>query len=74
MNLRLARYLAGSAFHVRTIFPGGGRRIAVLDRTKRWRRSARSMRARGHCDQDVACACRISRDTLDRVSAFGWRF
>ncbi len=74
MEMNLARYLAGSAFHARTLYVGGGRRVQVFDRTKRWRQSARSMRAGGRTDHQIAHALGITRELLDRALAFGWRF
>jgi hypothetical protein len=74
MNIRLERYLSGAPYHARTIYPGGGRRVAVFDRTLRWRSVARAMRAAGHRDSMIACSLGRSRETLDRVLSFSFRF
>lgn len=74
MNLRLERYLSGAAFHARTIYIPGGRRVAVLDKTRRWRSAARRMRAAGHADSFIAGTFRLPRASLDRVLDFRWRF
>jgi len=52
----------------------GGKRVAILDQSRRWRAAARAMRAAGHHDLAIACALRCSRAALNRVLAFGFRF
>ncbi len=74
MNIRLERYLSGAPFHARTIYPGGGRRVAVLDRTLRWRAVARAMRTAGYRDSTIAYSLGRSREALDRVLGFSWHF
>ncbi|MBN9033674.1 MAG: hypothetical protein BGO05_05315 [Rhizobiales bacterium 63-7] len=74
MNARLALYVTGAAYLSRTIYLPGGRRVAVLDRTKRWKMAARAMRAAGLRDYIISAGLRRQRSTLDRVLAFEWRF
>ena len=74
MNTRLALYVAGSAYHSRTIYLKGGRRVVVFDRTRRKRSAAHSMRSAGFRAHHICYSLGISRATLDRVLAFAWRF
>jgi hypothetical protein len=59
--------------HTRTIYRKGSR-VAVLDRTVRWKAAARAMRRSGRRDLHICCSLRRSREALDRVLDFGWRF
>lgn len=73
MNTRLALYLSGAPFHARTIYRNG-RRVAVIDRTKRWKCAARAMRAAGMPDHQISMGLRCSRAAIERVLSFAWRF
>lgn len=75
MNTRLALYLSGAPYLVRHHYrKGGGHKVAILDRTRRWRAAARAMRAAGRSDLEIVSALGCSRPALARVLGFGWRF
>lgn len=74
MNTHLALYLSGAAYLVRVSYRPGGRRVAVLDRTKRWKAAAIRMRASGRSDLQIVSALGCKREALHRVLGFGWRF
>lgn len=74
MNARLALYVSGAACHARTIYLKGGRRVAVIDRTRRMKSAARAMRKAGIRDLHIACALRCPRSVLERLLSFEWRF
>lgn len=74
MNTRLAAYLSGAPYLIRIHIAKGQRRVAILDRTKRWKAAARNMRAAGRPDCQIAHALGCPRAALDRVLAFGFRF
>lgn len=74
MNSRLALYLSGAAYLVRVHYRPGGKRVAILDRTKRWRSAARAMRRSGRSEYEIVAALGCSREALRRVLAFGWKF
>lgn len=73
MNSRLEIYLSGSPYLVRTFYRKG-KKTAILDRTKRWRSAARTLRAAGKNDRQIShvlgCSCRA----LDLVMSFTFRF
>jgi len=74
MSLHRDRYLASAAFFVAALHRPGGRRIAVFDRTVRWKSAAKSMRKSGKSTLAIACALGRPRSSIDRVLSFGWRF
>lgn len=74
MNTRLALYVAGSAYLSRTIYLKAGRRVVVLDRTRRKRVAAHAMRSLGLRPYQISAALGMSRSTVDQVLAFSWRF
>lgn len=73
MNTRLAIYVSGAAYLVRH-HTAKGRRVPILDRTKRWRAAATRMRSTGRSDLEILCALGCKREALARVLAFKWRF
>lgn len=74
MNTRLALYVAGSAYLARTIYLKAGRRVVVLDRTRRRRIAAHAMRAAGLPTHRISAALGIRRERMEKVLAFAWRF
>lgn len=72
MNARLALYLTGAAYLVRH-HTAKGRRVPVLDRTKRWRSAARAMRSAGRTDLEIVTALGCNRQALALVLAFNFR-
>lgn len=74
MNARLALCVSGAPYLSRTIYLPGGRRVVVLDRTRRWKTAARAMRAVGVRDYSISVALGRQRSTIERVLAFEWRF
>lgn len=74
MNTRLALYLSGSAYLARTIYLKGGRRVSVLDRTRRKRIAAHAMRATGFRPHQISAALGISREAMEKLLAFARRF
>ncbi len=73
MNTRLALYVSGAAFHTRTIYLRG-RRVAVLDKTKRWRAAAAAMRRAGKRDYEISVRLPCTREAMEKALSFGWRF
>ncbi|MCR6673273.1 hypothetical protein [Devosia ginsengisoli] len=74
MNARLAAYLSGAPYLARSIYLKGGGRVAVLDRTRRWKAAARAMRAAGKRDLHIALALGKKRPDIERVLSMSFRF
>lgn len=72
MNSRLFLYVSGAPYLVR-FCNCGGRRVPVLDRTKRWRAAARAMRAAGRTELEIVMALRRSRASINKVLDFSFR-
>jgi len=74
MNTRLALYVSGSAYLVRTIYQKGGRRVSVLDKTLKKRACAVTMRSAGLRPYQISSALGMRREMIDKLLAFAWRF
>lgn len=73
MNPRFFLFLSGAPYLARIIYLKGGRRVPVLDRTKRWRSAARRMKRDGRSDLEIICALGCKRDALSRALDFRFR-